>query len=230
MLVDKKVHSVFQDRYGSIEENEPIPRYGIKCSDGEVIVELYLKKMNFVVIPNARVFNFTNPHSIFVSRNDTLKTLEIKLQKALGNYLYTVMKNKETIIRKMRLWRSGYTDFSDYAKIDKQWQTKSSFRVEADLLSDVENKDSVVFDDLNLTEEDVVIVELPKSENVYALRPIDKKETQQQEEDKTPEVDKNEILNRISETSFNKILHSNTRKGVCGLSNLGNTCFMNSGL
>jgi hypothetical protein len=58
MLVDKSVHDVFDARYGLKDKFEPIPRYGIKCSDGEVIVELYLKRMNIIVIPNAKVFNF----------------------------------------------------------------------------------------------------------------------------------------------------------------------------
>lgn len=43
-------------------------------------------------------------------------------------------------------------------------------------------------------------------------------------------IEKSAILKEIADTSFESILGSNTRKGVCGLSNLGNTCFMNSGL
>lgn len=73
MLVDKKVHIVFEQRYGLKEDCEPIPRYGIKCSDGEVIVELNLRKLKFVVMPNAKVVNFVEPRFILVSRNDTLK-------------------------------------------------------------------------------------------------------------------------------------------------------------
>jgi hypothetical protein len=175
MLVDKKVHMLFEERYGIMEEAEPIPRYGIKCSDGEVIVELYLKKMNFLVMPNSKLFNFTSPHFMYVSRNDTLKILEVKLSRVLGNFLYTVMKNKETTIRKVRLWKSGYQDISDYIKLDKAWQTSSSVKVEAECLNDVEDKDSVVFDDLNLTEEDIVIVELPKGDNVYVFKPAKNK-------------------------------------------------------
>jgi len=37
-------------------------------------------------------------------------------------------------------------------------------------------------------------------------------------------------LKKIEENSLTDLLETNSRKGVCGLSNLGNTCFMNSGL
>ena len=58
MLLDRSVHDIFETRYGLKDKCEPISRYGIKCSDGEVIVELYLKRLNIIVIPNAKVFNF----------------------------------------------------------------------------------------------------------------------------------------------------------------------------
>lgn len=79
MLVDRSVHDIFEQKYGFKDQCEPIPRYGIKCSDEEVIVELYLKRMNIIAIPNSKVFNIFEPHFIYVSRNETLKSLELKL-------------------------------------------------------------------------------------------------------------------------------------------------------
>lgn len=79
MLFDKKVHNVFLERYKLKKGAEPIPRNGIKCSDHEVIVELFPRKMRLVVIPNKSVFNFTTPMYIFVSRNDTMKLLNLKV-------------------------------------------------------------------------------------------------------------------------------------------------------
>ena len=150
MLVDKKVHDIFQQSYGFKEEAEPIPRYGIKCSDGEVIVELHLRKMNFIVMPNAKVFNFQEPRYILVSRNDTLKAIELKLQRSLTNYLYTVMKNKDLLIRKFRLWKSLYEKVEDVLKLDSDKSAQP--KVEGEILNEVTDKESVIFDDLNLVE------------------------------------------------------------------------------
>lgn len=51
-----------------------------------------------------------------------------------------------------------------------------------------------------------------------------------EEEQKVSATDKSEMMKKIQESSFDQLLGAKTRKGVCGLSNLGNTCFMNSGL
>lgn len=79
MLVDSLVHKAFKDRYKIKDGCDPLSRYGIKREDGEVVVELYLKKMNLLVIPNKSLFNFNAPMTIYVSRNDTLKILEAKI-------------------------------------------------------------------------------------------------------------------------------------------------------
>lgn len=148
MLVDKKVNEIFEQRYGLLEEGEPVPRYGIKCSDGEVIVELYLRKLSFIVMPNAKVFNFAEPRFILVSRNDTLKNIELKLQRALTNYLYSVMKNKDTLIRKFRLWKSLYENIDQVWKLDSD--KSPTKKVEGEILNEVADKEAVTFEDLNL--------------------------------------------------------------------------------
>jgi hypothetical protein len=34
------------------------------------------------------------------------------------------MKNKENVVRKIRLWKSLYEDPDDIRKLDKQWKAK----------------------------------------------------------------------------------------------------------
>lgn len=100
--------------------------------------------MKFVVIPNASVFNFTEPHHLYFSRNDSLKEIELKVQRCLANYLFTKMKNKETVVRKIHIWKSRYEDITDVWKLDKAWKSKSQTKVKADLLNDpTHNKETV---------------------------------------------------------------------------------------
>lgn len=105
------------------------------------------------------------------------------------------MKNKNLVVRKMRLWKSLYTDAKEALE---QLDGKKNCKVEGDLLNEVENKEQVVYEDLNLTEEDLIIVELPKQDGSFpfikAVK-VEKVSTADLEESKTPTVtDKNNIL------------------------------------
>ena len=77
------------------------------------------------------------------------------------NYLYTVMKNKDTMIRKFRIWKSLYEKVEDVIKLDSD--RSASVKVEGDILNEVTDKEAVIFDDLNLVDQDLVIIELAKS-------------------------------------------------------------------
>lgn len=54
----------------------------------------------------------------YVSRNETLKNLEAKIARCLSNYLYTVMKNKDTVVKKMRIWKSINYDLDATLQLD----------------------------------------------------------------------------------------------------------------
>lgn len=69
MLVTPEIYEYAFKIYG--QKGPVVVRKGIKQSDGETIVELYLTKLDFVVVPNT-LFKFNGPKSILVSRADSL--------------------------------------------------------------------------------------------------------------------------------------------------------------
>jgi hypothetical protein len=81
----------------------------------------------------------------------------------LGNYLYTKMKNKDTTIRKFRLWKTPKAD--DITIADQQFKKQSVVMLDAELVNDIEDKEGVTYEDLNLLEEDILVVELPKGKD-----------------------------------------------------------------
>jgi hypothetical protein len=79
MLLTPQIYTYLKTRYG--DEN-PIERYAIKQPDGEVVVELYLTKLDFFVFPND-YFKWGVPKSIFVSRALKLEEVKNKLSRIL---------------------------------------------------------------------------------------------------------------------------------------------------
>lgn len=69
LLVTPQIFEFATKKYGL--EGEPIIRYGIAQADGETVVELYLAKLNLLVVPNA-LFKFTCAKQVLISRNATL--------------------------------------------------------------------------------------------------------------------------------------------------------------
>ena len=106
MIVDKKICNMWQERYKVNKEAAPIHRYGIKQADGETTVELYLKRLQFVAFPNKTLFKFDAPHTIYLSKVQTVQDLEKKICRCLNGYLYFTLKNKQTLVSKVRLWKS----------------------------------------------------------------------------------------------------------------------------
>ena len=50
ILVTPEIFEFAKEKYGLI--GEPIERHGITQADGETVVELYLSKLNLLVVPN----------------------------------------------------------------------------------------------------------------------------------------------------------------------------------
>ena len=106
---------------------------------------------------------------IYVSRNDQMKSLEKKVSMSLTNYLYTVMKNKNSVIRNLRIWKSADNNLETILELDQKIKNYSEFKINATLVNVDDNKETV-FDDLNVMDEDIFVIELPKSESNFVFK------------------------------------------------------------
>ena len=90
-------------------------------------------------------------------------------------------------------------------------------------------------DDLEFVDEDVFVIETPKGglrDGKFVLLPEDGEQVMGDEDDDSEEESKSGpfSMDELLAKDFNELVPGRGAKGLCGLQNLGNTCFMNSGL
>jgi ubiquitin carboxyl-terminal hydrolase 4/11 len=86
-------------------------------------------------------------------------------------------------------------------------------------------------EDANLAEEDIIMVELIKSSRSWSFVPLNPS-TLEESKINEPVIIEGSYANlqELTAKDINQVMSSGSRRGVTGLQNLGNTCFMNSGL
>lgn len=224
MLVDRPIIEAWQKLYNIDETNPPLMRYGIDLGENETIVELYLKKITFMPIPNKLLFKMTGPHHFYISRNETLHDLEKKAQRLLTNYLFFILKERSICVSKVRVWKSSTNNIDEIVEYDSKWKNYTHSKIDAELFS----KMTETVENLNIADDDVLIVELPKDDGSFVFK--SSKGQKMEEEKQVESVPSTFTLEELYSRDVKTVLSKSSKHGLVGLQNLGNTCFMNSGL
>ena len=229
-LVTPELLKFAEDTYGI--KGQPVFRYGIEQADGETVVELYLKRFVVYPVPN-KPFNFgAVPKNVLVSRVAPIKELKAKLLRILNMAAYSA-GNKQVTYQKCRLWKHDNNNMDQIAELEKRQKNYTQMDFEGTRCDEDEEDETV--DEMSIAPEDIIVIEMPKDKSwVFKA-----KETQTQDTDlestsvesqAEPGQGSRASLSYLANKDVNTLLLPKSRKGAVGLSNLGNTCFMNSGL
>ena len=119
----------------------------------------------------------------------------------------------------------------DYLRgLDEKYRNFTEVKIDAEPLVPLLAPEAALSEKLEFVkvaeDEDILLLELIKKGGQWTFIPLHA--SAEQIEEKI--VPASCTLTDIMDTNLSTLFQSNSKKGVCGLQNLGNTCFMNSGL
>jgi ubiquitin carboxyl-terminal hydrolase 4/11/15 len=218
-IIDDKLWYFLNARYGGIE----IKRFGVKREDSsdECIIEVNLLKIPIHYFPSQQEEGETHVYTVYESRHKTLEDFRKRIAE---------LREKQP--DKIRLWKAPIpSDFEQFYRNNLcEFRKHREIRLDAELLKKRDRKLS----DIQFTMDDFIIAEC-KCQGGFIFEELEKIEDDENindvmglEEAKDGQEDFSNL--KFLTYDLGSMIKSESNGGLSGLSNLGNTCFMNSAL
>ena len=172
IFVTKKVFKTFYNKYDSVDDEPTLNfmRVGVEQDDGEVVLEMQMRKINFLPLPNKTRFMMKEPWFVYIPKSASVYELEKKLKQASNNYLREEQQNFSYKVTDFRIWVTDDIKWADLETLDQKYRVCSSMRVKMTPVSVTESQKKKKIDDVNFVDDDVFIVET-KKESSWVFMP-----------------------------------------------------------
>jgi hypothetical protein len=149
------------------------------------------------------------------------------------SYIYFTLKDRSTMITDIRLWKSLTNNIEDIQQnVDKKFKNYTHVKIDATPLNITEEDKNKPIEDANIADDDIIIVETQKANKQWCFQPLTAASDEESKAfEVTPTVTGEGLkLSDFVNRDLNEVMTPGSKRGISGLQNLGNTCFMNSGL
>ena len=172
IFVTKTVFKTFYNKYDSVDDEPTLNfmRVGVEQDDGEVVLEMQMRKINFLPLPNKTRFMMKEPWFVYMPKSASVYELEKKLKQASNNYLREEQQNFSYKVTDFRIWVTEDIKWADLETLDQKYRVCSSMRVKMTPVSVTESQKKKKIDDVNFVDDDVFIVET-KKESSWVFMP-----------------------------------------------------------
>lgn len=228
ILVDMRIYQYLFQKYKGLK----IKRSAYRPNENShnLCVEVYLKQINFVINPLSTTVawekdtNNVLKHAskTYLSKLCTVEDLKKKIKNIYETFFYRSNRYSSTSIR---LWKMDSNEgLNEYFQNLIEAKERKDIKLSAKLIFD----EKLLLEEADISDEDLLLIEIRDDGWFFAVPDI--KEMKRKEPVLTKAgVNFNDLVKHYDIDLKNKFT-SDSRNGLVGLQNLGNTCFMNSGL
>ncbi len=232
VLIPHELWNRWEKIYGGVD----IKRFTHPRKDAQTQpIDFYLQKVTVVVKPFEKWMPFTGTGALYIDRHEPVKELREKVERILARQIKDKKLTESVSIEKykLRVWRlfEQKLDGLDALLARVKNEARPCIELDGKLLDD-----SVFLEELNLGADPTMLVEMVEKPQSFiffepkVIRPryfdVVGGSLTAEEAKKTSHVEGLEF----ARAPFKAITPADSNSGRTGIENLGNTCYMNSGL
>ena len=231
LIVDTRLFDYLLKKYNGfkIKRMPYIPNEGSNV----VNLEVYLKPINFIINPLNQITLETKETNLlryqsktYISKKSTIEDLKLMFKNIIGLFY---IKTKSSNYFNIRLWKLEPCD--NYHEYFKQLIASSAtIKPPYDLNGKLLFMESTALEDADISDEDIILIEIRQDDWSFKTPELSKLENRKKEPVLTKAGVNFQDLVKHYDIDLKNKYSADAKYGLVGLQNLGNTCFMNSGL